>query len=305
MPPPFPNGDKVQEAYVFTNEWSKFQRLISVLIEWIAAVLAISTLVPSTGPLEIWKPMIALFLTLSAVAIRQFADQNHSLAQKCRRSVMDCAVTEIDTEKIIQLSLCEQVSPLSRVLRPLIKKSNLTVWGYYGPYEELKPKGAARQAQLNAYSAFFTWRITKLMATISNCFFWILLLATILFVYISFVAAAQGIGSTPVGSPAASIDLASLTKVLDLICTGVIGFVCLRCFLAWKSAASTAKTCQMITESLSETPSTNTSKINMLSKEYEFERLIGKQPSTLLYFWRLNAIELKWKDYRELFKNVN
>ena len=297
-----PNGDLVQKAYVITNEWSKLQRFMSVFIEWVAAGLVFSTLLPGSGQVEVWRPMIALFLTMFAAAIRLFADQNHILAQKCRRVVMDCAVTEVDTPKQLQLSLSEQVPLLSYLALPLAKKSNMTVWGYYGQHIDLRPVGAARQAHLNAYSAFFTWQNTKIIASFSILVFGVLMLATLTFVYIEFVSTAKA--AVAAAKTQTSIDMATLAKVLDLICTGVIGFVGLRFFLAWKSASGTAKTCQAIAESLTSTPSTDAVKINQLSKEYEFERLIGKQPSTLVYWFTTRTIERKWSSYLDLIKSL-
>ena len=303
--PDVPIGDKIQAAYVYGNEWSKLQRSFAALIECSAAVIAALTLLPISGTMELWNPLLALLLTLAATSVRQFAERNHFNAQKCRWASIEVAVTENDAKQPRQLALCELIPRISRLANIVINKKNLTVWGYYGPYSQLNAKGTGRLRELIAYSAYFSWKNSQVISRVTFVLFCGFLLATLVFTYTTLIAASTDVKAIPIKSLALSkFDSLTLVKGLELVCTGVIGFVCRKLYLAWKRASESAKECQRITELMVRTTSLDTDTIKNAAQEYGFERLLGQQPSTIIYLFSLRSTESGWLEYRNAIKSV-
>ena len=293
--PSLPNADKTQAAYCLTNESAKFQRMIATLFDFAAATIAFSALFNMNDSFKLSIPLISMLLALGAGIIRELAAKNHMLGQECRRDAIKAAATEVDVALHRQLTVSEGIPWIAPLASKFANPDNLTVWGNYGPYVELPPKGERRLRYLVAYSAFYTWQLTSFLSLIFFFLIFFFALATFTFVYFAFISVSVG---NPSATPA-GLSMDDAKTILDAICSVVIATICFKTFLAYKSSASTARSCREIVDRLRDTQDPST--ITDLSISYEIERLVGFQPSTLSYLLKRKSVEAKWDEWRMAF----
>jgi hypothetical protein len=201
-------------------------------------------------------------------------------------------------------------SKLPDTLRYL--EPNCLVFNYYGPMSSLPAKGPLRLRRLVSYSTYFTWKLSEFKSKYLKMFLVVLSILISAFVLLAYSkATAVGVPqnstttqpvTTASSSPSALTAnnpekerYTNLVFFVEFFYGLLIGELCIRLYKSHQSAGGTAKECERIANRLLEAKNPTDEQLQSIVFEYDIERIVGSEPSLLMYAWHKDEVEEDWK----------
>ena len=273
------NTAKVHLWFRGASEVTKMLRRAGLLCELGAAGAAIWTILAKPQDASLWLPLAILGLTFFGSVLRSYSALANGFAHRCRRISLRafCAGKDVDG---LTVSTLDDDAP------PFVDRfaSNLPAKLLEEYYEPTTLPGAARQAELYAHSAFYTWRLLRVQSIVMLIVALIGAAASVIVIY--YLAAV----------PYAQVDRRA---VLEVVCTVVLLVVTVKGFEASWDAFSSSSSIRSIENALLKKPKGEA--LKDLVDSYDIERAAGANPMTTIYDWWRDGLSKKWESRRKTF----
>lgn len=271
------NTEKVHQWFRGASEVTKNLRRGSVVCELGAAGISFWTILTKPTDAAAWLPIAILGLTFLGTLLRSYSGVANGFAQRCRRISLRafCAAREVDDLTVATLD--DDAPPFVEVLASRLPAKTMQEY-----YEPTAAPGPARQAELYAHSAFYTWRLLRIQAV------FMLVLAVIVFVLAGVVVYHLA---------AAPKIQADRHAILEAVCTVVLLVVAVKGLEGSWEAFVASSSIRAIENSLLEKPKGEA--LKDLVDSYDIERAAGPNPMTIFYDRCRSRLSKKWMERRK------
>jgi hypothetical protein len=271
------NTEKVHQWFRGASEVTKRLRRGSTACELGAAGISLWTVLAKPVDAAAWLPFGILGLTFLGTFLRAYSGVANGFAQRCRRISLRAFCVSREVDDLTVATLDDDAPPFVESLASQLPAKTMEQY-----YEPTAPPGPARQAELYAHSAFYTWRLLRIQAV------FLLVVGVLVF-------AASGV---VVYCLAASPDTKTDRRaVLEAVCTVVLLVVAVKaCEASWEAFAASSSI-RAIENDLLEKPKGEA--LKDLIDSYDIERAAGPSPSTFFYNRCRNTLAKKWEDRRK------
>ena len=267
-----PRAENVHSIFRGSIEAVKYCRLMAFLLDTTAAGITIYGLTTSSPPG--WRPFAVLILALAGVSLRRFSDHGRSHAQWCRRKSIRALAFGRDIDPGTESTARSDALPFSQWLGGFLPAKNLVDY-----YEPTLPVGDARLRELYAHSAFYTWRLQRMYASVSWFFVFSLLCVTVAVFY----------GLVLDNPPPNVRDI-----VLEALCSTLFILFGIRSFEAAIVSTCSANESRKIADALVEKPLPDDQRLMDLADEYDHQRNGGIDAPTALYRAARDRLQREW-----------
>jgi hypothetical protein len=273
------NTARVHILFRGASQVTRRLRQGALACELTAGTIAMVSILSKPQDPAAWLPLLIVGLTFGGTGLRAFSSSANGFAQRCRRISLRafCAGRDVDLRTVEHLD-DDAPAFVDFASRKLLERS---VQGYCEP---TTPPGAARQAELYAHSAFFTWRLLRLQAWLLFAIAAIVLLVCGVLIY------------SLAGLPNVEIDRHA---ALEAVCTVVLMVICLKAFEAGWESFTSYREIRSIESALLDRPGGEA--LKDLTDSYDIERAAGASPMTFLYECCRRRLSAKWTERRKGF----
>lgn len=270
------NTEKVHALFRGASEVRRFLQCLAVISDICAAGIGLFGIFAKPTDTGAWLPLLLLTFAALGSFLRAYSSAANSFAQRCRRISLRafCNGNEVDTRTVSYLD--DDSPPFVEAALQILTTKTLDEY-----YEPTTPPGPAREAELYAHSAFFTWRLLRAQSIL------------LLILGLSILAGCGLMVYQLAASLQLSLDRHSL---LESICTIILLAFSMRSLEASWDAHTSSNATRSIENALLELPSGTL--LRDLTDSYDLERAAGANPMTLIYRALANHLSAKWRGRR-------
>lgn len=271
------NTAKVHLWFRGASEVTKSLRRGSLLCELGAAGVSLWAILGKPPDSAAGLPLAILGIAFVGTFLRAYSGAANGFAQRCRRISLRafCTGEEVDTLTVSILD--DEAPPFVERLAAKLPAKSLEEY-----YEPTTAPGEARQRELYAHSAFYTWRLLRVQGWGIFAFSLLALISCgVLIYHLAAEPTAQG----------------DRKAILEAVCTVVLLVVTMKGFEASWDCYQTVTAVRAIENRLLEKPKGGV--LKDLIDSYDLERAAGPNPMTIIYtLWR-NRLASKWTERRK------